>query len=88
MAIHPVISAVTERIRRRSQPTRQAYLARMTDAQGTGPVRKRLPCGNLAHACAALSVALQRCAAEAALLVADEELARIYLKNLGLPTSA
>ena len=42
----------------------------------------------LAHACAALSVALQRCAAEAALLVADEELARIYLKNLGLPTSA
>ena len=42
----------------------------------------------LAHACAALSVALKHCAAEAALLVADEELAQIYLKNLGLPTSA
>jgi len=36
-----------------------------------------------AHACAALSVALQQCAAEAALLVADEDLARLYLSNLG-----
>ncbi|HEY0675945.1 MAG TPA: phosphogluconate dehydratase [Immundisolibacter sp.] len=57
MAIHPVIAAVTERIRKRSLPTRQAYLARMTDAQGAGPVRKRLPCSNLAHACAAAGTA-------------------------------
>ena len=42
----------------------------------------------LAHACAALSVVLQRSAAEAALLLADEALARIYLSNLGFPTSA
>ncbi len=42
----------------------------------------------LAHGCAALSVALQRCAAEAALLLADEALARFYLSNFGLPTSS
>ena len=42
----------------------------------------------LAHACAALSVALQQFAAEAALLVADEKLARTYLSILGFPTSA
>lgn len=53
MAIHPVIAAVTGRVRKCSLPTRQAYLARMTEAQGTGPVRKHLPCSNLAHACAA-----------------------------------
>ncbi len=57
MAIHPVISAVTERIRQRSQPTRQAYLARMTHARRAGPVRKALPCANLAHACAASGTA-------------------------------
>ncbi len=53
MAIHSVIAAVTERIRHRSQPTRQAYLARMMHARRAGPVRKELPCSNLAHACAA-----------------------------------
>jgi hypothetical protein len=42
----------------------------------------------LAHACAALSVALQQFVREAALLVADEELAPIYLSNLGFPTSS
>ena len=41
----------------------------------------------LAHACAALSAALQQCAAEAGLLIADEELAQIYLSNLEFPTS-
>ncbi|MFZ5491364.1 MAG: phosphogluconate dehydratase [Pseudomonadota bacterium] len=53
MAIHPVIASVTARIRRRSGPTRQAYLARMRQARQTGAVRKALPCANLAHACAA-----------------------------------
>ena len=53
MSIHPVIASVTDRIRRRSQPTRQAYLERMTQARRTGAVRMRLPCANLAHACAA-----------------------------------
>jgi len=42
----------------------------------------------LGHACATLSVALQHCAAEAALLVADERLAQVYLSNLGFPTSS
>jgi hypothetical protein len=41
----------------------------------------------LGHACAALSVALQQFAAEAALLVADENLAQTYLSNLGFSTS-
>jgi len=42
----------------------------------------------LAHACAAVSVALQQFVREAALLVADEELAQIYLSNLGFPMSS
>ena len=41
----------------------------------------------LGHACAALSVALQQFAAEAALLVTDEGLAQTYLSNLGFSTS-
>jgi phosphogluconate dehydratase len=53
MPIDPVITTVTDRIRRRSRPTRQAYLARMRAAGRSGPVRTRLPCANLAHACAA-----------------------------------
>jgi phosphogluconate dehydratase len=53
MAIHPAVARVTARIRRRSQPTREAYLARMAQARRTGAVRARLPCANLAHACAA-----------------------------------
>ncbi|MDD3651588.1 phosphogluconate dehydratase [Immundisolibacter sp.] len=52
MAIDPVITTVTDRIRRRSRPTRQAYLARLRAAKRAGPVRTRLPCANLAHACA------------------------------------
>ena len=42
MTLHPVVEAVTERIRRRSLPTRQAYLARVTQARRAGPVRRRL----------------------------------------------
>jgi hypothetical protein len=42
---------------------------------------------SLSHACAALSVALQQCAAEAALLIADERLAQRYLSILGFPAS-
>jgi phosphogluconate dehydratase len=53
MAIHPAVAQVTARIRRRSQPTREAYLARMAQARRTGAVRTRLPCANLAHVCAA-----------------------------------
>lgn len=41
----------------------------------------------LGHACAALSVALQRFIAEAKLLAADERLARLYLAKLGFETA-
>ena len=53
MSIHPIIEAVTERIRHRSQGLRSAYLARIAAARGQGPARMRLDCGNLAHGFAA-----------------------------------
>ena len=51
--LHPVIAAVTERIRKRSAPLRAAYLERMRAARHAGTVRSRLSCTNLAHAFAA-----------------------------------
>ncbi len=53
--LHPTIAAVTERIVHRSQSTRDAYLALMRETYQTNPPRKRLSCGNLAHAFAACS---------------------------------
>ncbi len=53
MKIHPVLDAVTARIRARSAPTRSAYLARLEQARRDGTVRKGLSCTNLAHAFAA-----------------------------------
>ncbi|MCD7097270.1 phosphogluconate dehydratase [Stenotrophomonas sp. MMGLT7] len=53
MSLHPDIQAVTERIRRRSAPSRAAYLAGIEAAMRDGPSRTRLSCGNLAHAFAA-----------------------------------
>ncbi|MBL8251203.1 MAG: phosphogluconate dehydratase [Candidatus Competibacter sp.] len=53
MAVHPIIAAVTDRIRQRSATTRAAYLARIEQARANGPVRKSLSCTNLAHAFAA-----------------------------------
>ncbi|KAB0680395.1 phosphogluconate dehydratase [Aureimonas leprariae] len=47
------IEAITERIRERSLPTREAYLARIAEKQAKGPKRSRLSCGNLAHGFAA-----------------------------------
>jgi phosphogluconate dehydratase len=47
------IEAITERIRERSLPTREAYLARIAERQAKGPKRARLSCGNLAHGLAA-----------------------------------
>lgn len=44
---------VTERIRRRSESSRAAYLDRVRRAAGTGPRRHRLSCSNLAHGFAA-----------------------------------
>ncbi len=53
MSLHPDIQAVTERIRRRSAPSRAAYLAGIDAAMRSSPSRTRLSCGNLAHAFAA-----------------------------------
>ncbi len=53
MALHPTIERVTERIRERSRPLRDAYLARIDAARERGTARARLACGNLAHAFAA-----------------------------------
>ncbi len=53
MSLHPVVHAVTERIRQRSAGPRADYLARIEAARETGPARGRLSCGNLAHGFAA-----------------------------------
>ena len=47
------IEAITNRIRERSRPTREAYLARLDAAADQGPRRGALSCGNLAHGFAA-----------------------------------
>ncbi|MEX0384813.1 phosphogluconate dehydratase [Spiribacter pallidus] len=44
------LQAVTERIRRRSEAQRSAYLARLAEAAEQGPMRTALSCTNLAHA--------------------------------------
>jgi phosphogluconate dehydratase len=51
--MHPTIERVTERIRERSRPLRDDYLARIDAARERGTARARLACGNLAHAFAA-----------------------------------
>ena len=53
MSLHPVVQAVTERIRLRSAESRAAYLARIDAAREEGPARGRQSCGNLAHGFAA-----------------------------------
>ncbi len=55
MSIHPHLEAITRRIRERSAPLRQRYLAAI-DAVPREPARKHLSCGNLAHGFAASDV--------------------------------
>ncbi|MBX2808969.1 MAG: phosphogluconate dehydratase [Cellvibrionaceae bacterium] len=50
---HPVIAAVTHAIAARSESTRQQYIQRMQQTRTDNPPRKRLSCGNIAHAVAA-----------------------------------
>ena len=50
MKLHPVILAVTERIRERSAPTRSAYLARIAAAGDRERGADRMGCANVAHA--------------------------------------
>ncbi|ARO15876.1 phosphogluconate dehydratase (plasmid) [Ketogulonicigenium robustum] len=52
--INAVVAEVTERIRRRSEQTRGAYLDRIRAAVAAGPSRSHLGCGNQAHAYAAM----------------------------------
>ena len=54
MRVNQTIADVTERIRDRSRPTREAYLARIAAAAAQGPARAHLSCGNQAHAYAAM----------------------------------
>ncbi|WP_292997411.1 phosphogluconate dehydratase [Nevskia sp.] len=53
MALHPVVAAVTSRIRARSAASRTAYLKKIDAAHLAGTARGRLGCTNLAHAFAA-----------------------------------
>ena len=52
----PRIAALTERIRARSAPQRQAYLARLQRLVGRPPGAQRMGCANVAHAFAAMPV--------------------------------
>ncbi len=53
-ALHPVVDAVTRRIRERSASTRGAYLAQLDIAAKRKPGTERMGCANVAHAFAAL----------------------------------
>lgn len=55
--MNPVLKQVTDRIRQRSEKTRQSYLDRIDDAATAGPSRQSMSCSNLAHGIAACSAA-------------------------------
>lgn len=52
--LHPIVTAVTERIRARSQALRKAYLEHLEEAAHRKPGADRLGCANVAHAFAAM----------------------------------
>lgn len=54
MPLNPTIARVTERIIKRSEHTRSAYIERMKSLGDQGPRRAHLTCGNQAHAYAAM----------------------------------
>jgi phosphogluconate dehydratase len=53
--VHPIVQAVTDRVRDRSHQKRSAYLARLEQQAASGPARGSLSCSNLAHGMAACS---------------------------------
>jgi phosphogluconate dehydratase len=53
MSLHPALTSVTDRIVKRSQPYRSAYLSRLEAARRKGAQRSALSCTNLAHGFAA-----------------------------------
>ncbi|MBB5722016.1 phosphogluconate dehydratase [Loktanella ponticola] len=54
MSLNPTIAAVTDRIRKRSETTRGAYLDLMAKAASDGPRRGHISCSGQAHAFAAM----------------------------------
>jgi phosphogluconate dehydratase len=52
--MHPVVAAVTDRIRERSRPTREAYLKRLRATAARPRGADRMGCANVAHAFAAM----------------------------------
>ena len=54
MKLHPAVAAVTDRISKRSEPTRSAYLRLVEQAAGRDRGVDRLGCANVAHAFAGL----------------------------------
>ncbi|MDB6177792.1 phosphogluconate dehydratase [Paracoccus sp. Z330] len=55
MTLNATIDRVTDRIRSRSQASRDAYLKKIDKAAEDGPRRAHLSCGNQAHAFAAMT---------------------------------
>jgi phosphogluconate dehydratase len=53
--MHPVVEEVTANLRRRSEPSRQAYLERCRRSRDDTPPKRTLSCGNMAHGYAACS---------------------------------
>ena len=53
MTLHSELERVTERVVRRSQDSRRAYLSLIDDQRDRGVHRPTLSCGNLAHGFAA-----------------------------------
>ena len=74
MPLNPTIARVTERIIKRSEDTRSAYLERMKALGDQGPRRAHLTCGNQAHAYAAMG-------SDQATLMAERQ------PNLGIVTA-
>ena len=54
MKLHPIVEAVTARVRERSRASRSSYLQRVALAGQRRPGAERLGCANVAHAFAAL----------------------------------
>ena len=50
MTLNSTIDKVTDRIRERSRPSREVYLARIAAAKAKGPARAHLSCSGQAHA--------------------------------------
>ena len=74
MPLNPTIARVTERIIKRSEDTRSAYIERMKALGDQGPRRAHLTCGNQAHAYAAMG-------SDQATLMAERQ------PNLGIVTA-